>query len=328
MALGVPLLGYFVASYFASSCVGAMLACRRFHSTIFYNFDPSTLLSAALAKVCGVRPVVLQLEDIPVGWRSIFVRSDEVEVLRETTNGILFRVACAICDAVIMPTHRFANWLPQGKPYLVVPACNEVPLVPAGDRLADRLSFIFSGKLEAQHGIVALMDAIRLIRDAGMSDRCRFVICGRGPRTADMEAFHREIGDEEFLSFRGFVSDSEYVKLLEAADVGLALQDPAGLYGRTKTPSKAFEFISYGKVLVATDVGDLSQLSGSFVWMCRKVDAASIFHVVRSLILLSPGEIALRKRRALAYAQEFCSLESSGARMVGFIEGLRLDNII
>lgn len=327
-ALGIPLLGYAFSSIFTGLQTIRLIENRKPKIVIFYNFDPATLLSAVLAKARGVDALVLQLEDIPLGLKSFWVKSDEVGVMRETISYLLFHIGAALCEGVIMPTGRFAASIPCNKPFLVNAACNEISLLDYKRTSDNKLTFIFAGKLEAEHGIVALMGAIRLVAKNGLRNRCRFFICGRGPRTSDIQSFHREINDEDFVSFRGFVSDHEYLDLLNKSDVGLALQDPAGLYGRSKTPSKAYEFISHGKILVATDVGDLSKLPRDFVLLCPKVDESMIFNNIKDLLSFRYEQIVERKIRALDYAQGHCSFSAAGKRMDSFISGLNRHCVI
>ena len=56
------------------------------------------------------------------------------------------------------------------------------------------------------------------------------------------------------------MTDNHYHELLNEADIGLALQMPSGIFSQTRTPSKAYEFLASGKLVIAMRVGDLDEL--------------------------------------------------------------------
>jgi glycosyltransferase involved in cell wall biosynthesis len=189
-------------------------------------------------------------------------------------------------------------------------------------RLAGPMRVIFSGKLEDQHGIAALLGAIQLLDEHKIVERFRFDVCGRGPRSRDLEAYAAN-ARPELVRFHGFTSDADYRELLDQADVGLALQDPEGFYGTTKTPSKAFEFICHGKILVASDVGDLSKLPREFCHLCKPVCAYALFEILRNLATMDDAAIVQARRSASEHALIHYSQEVAGRNLVAFFDRLR-----
>lgn len=153
--------------------------------------------------------------------------------------------------AEVMQIYNVPDWKCDAVPNGVVPQAYRALVDPAEVKQACGMDpgdplILFIGRLAYQKGPDLLVDAVNL---AGIRlSNSKVVMAGDGVMRAALESNASHLP----VQFRGYVSDSEYVRLLNAADMVVipSRNEPFGLV--------LLEAWSAGKCVVATDVGGLS----------------------------------------------------------------------
>jgi len=224
---------------------------ERPDATIAYNYSFLYVLIGVWSLILGIRFVV-DIEDItelvpdrsPVG----------LENLKRRTQILAMHWTLKIASAVIVPARSFAARLGLTDRFAVIDY--SMTKVAERPRFTDeRVNVLFCGPYAQAHGYTLLLGTLERLRDRGALDRFRIHFTGNVP---DPTVLARATGDrfDACVVLHGFLSAIEYRSLLSEIDVGLSLQLSSGPFGRTNTPSKSFEFLAAGLLLVCTEVGD------------------------------------------------------------------------
>jgi glycosyltransferase involved in cell wall biosynthesis len=266
-AVSIPVIGFLLEPLFLACWMFMRCIRNRPAGVMVYNATFATVAAVGIARLFGVR-VVYEVEDVPsLKAISSGAGSERPRLLQHLSWMIASKVQRPLSHALIAPSRRFLTTLgiSSGRAHVrVVSGCMDVQVTEpkCAELLRARrpLRVLFSGKLEAEHGFKLLLDTISLLLTRPeCSGKFEFHICGTFNRDhSNRAAFN--IPRHPAVFFHGFVSDDRYRELLECADVGLALQKSSGIYCNSRTPSKAYEFLASGKLLIATSVGDLTDL--------------------------------------------------------------------
>jgi len=297
-------------------------------SLFVYNFNLGQLIVMCLARFVWRIPVILDVEDVAVPRLSDWSRRSETRPVQQLSLWFSMLIATRICDGAIAPTRRFLRVLRDRTPRLLVTGCSKVaaPGNRAGRRAHGKpLRVFLSGKLSPEHGIEVFLEAFALItNDAAWRDRLEFHVCGF-PGSARVTADLCAAADKG-LVYHGEVGNDEYQDLLARADVCLVLQDPQGRYGDLKTPSKAYEYLSAGKAVIATRIGDLEELPGDVITLCDlRVDALrdALIEFART-----PDRSLVQGDAAKRYACSTFGYEAVGRALSEFVRLLRSPSAI
>lgn len=116
----------------------------------------------------------------------------------------------------------------------------------------------FVGTFGPWHGVLALADAIALTpKNAGI----HFLLIGDGSLRAEVENKLRASGDLDRVTFAGIVSHHRVATFLDACDILVSphvpLADGSEFFG---SPTKLFEYMSAGKAIVASRLGQIGDV--------------------------------------------------------------------
>jgi glycosyltransferase involved in cell wall biosynthesis len=114
----------------------------------------------------------------------------------------------------------------------------------------------FVGTLKPWHGVSTLVEAFHLIYE--QDDSARLLIVGDGPERSNLEADVDRRGLSKAVWFRGAVDHTEIPGLVATMDVAAAPYPR--LPGFYFSPLKLFEYMAAGKAVVASRIGQVSDL--------------------------------------------------------------------
>jgi len=256
-AVGVPIVGALFEILLFPLWTFQLLHRVRFAGVVMYNYSPSLVIVAAALRVLGV-PFIAQIEDVAMPSKSDWRVSSETRPVHQIMHWLCMKLVTALSSGLIVPSRRFLPFLPQKKPWLVLPGCvadSEWSRADSGD-LRGRIRVLFAGKYEREHGMDLLVAAITLLRTSGIAGRYVFDCCGTATYPLELQSLGASNGTPE-VRLHGLLSDAQYRALLSEVDVALVLQKSDGRHAKLKSPSKAYEFLAAGKLVIATDVGDI-----------------------------------------------------------------------
>jgi glycosyltransferase involved in cell wall biosynthesis len=321
-ALGVPLLGFVTEPLFLLAWLFTRFAFHRPSAMLVYNATVASALAVMMAALFRI-PVIYEVEDVPTWTVATGAKAAEKPRLFQNLSWLLAaKVQRPLCSRVLVPSRKFLNALNLENAdglAVVISGCMDAEASAARieNYASDRrpLKVLFAGKLEAEHGYDLLLGAIDELRreDESLSG-FEFHICGL-PRKED-----KQFQPPRYLNvfYHGFVTDSQYKKLLADCDVGLALQKSAGLFQQTRTPSKAYEFLASGKLLIATNVGDLGDLFPHSAICLDSETAAQLAALLRN-IARSPANFVRVAQNGLDLAKQQFSFQAVGRTLAAIV---------
>lgn len=92
---------------------------------------------------------------------------------------------------------------------------------------ADSINIISTRSLKAEYNLIALIDALGLLRDEGVN--FRLTLAGDGPQREELTAMVARLGLKEQIRFAGFVSNDELPALLAQHNMYVSMVDSDGV---------------------------------------------------------------------------------------------------
>ncbi len=319
--VGLPLVGTLLEPLFLITTTCSLMRARSVSAVIIYNFSPSLVLIALLARHWWRVPIVHNIEDVSVARMSDWQSSTEVRPVQQIVFAFCMRIIARLSSKFVIPTRQFEWVIPPGRPCQVVSGCISVETQDLAERSPDEtgiMRVLYAGKVEFEHGIDVFCAAIRLLNESpGLAEKIQFEISGTGSKSDWLQDQLSEMNAAN-VTRHGFVSDAEYAEILQRADACVALQDPHGRYGTNKTPSKVYEFLGQGKVVIATRVGDLDRLPDDVIVICDPASPETLRDAIADLA--ADGARRFRRARsAWTYARENFDDSVVGPKLREFI---------
>ncbi len=320
-ALGIPILGYFLEGVFIIRTLIQLAKIRQFKIVILYDFPPSYILASIYLRLKKIK-IIHNVEDISAPSISDWHVGSENNPLKQIVAWVSMLAISSFSNAILIPTRRFLQFLPSKKPYLVVTGCAGLQDLKFGNcRKIPPVNLLLSGALDDEHGISITLEAITILYNHfSMSNTFHLNICGGGRKQNIIQDYI--LKHPAFpITFHGFVSSYEYRVLLSDSDICLALQHPQGRHSELLTPSKAYELIAAGKVVISTDVGDLKDLPPHVVTILRNWDSHDLASILRDFID-NPLYILNQGKVAKDFANQHFSYKSVGLKITNWIHSI------
>lgn len=114
----------------------------------------------------------------------------------------------------------------------------------------------FTGSLKMWHGVDTLMAAFRAFR--AQEPRAHLLICGDGPKRGWIDGFIAGAGLQEAVTMAGWVDHEDLPALISRMDVATAPYPASDAH--YFSPLKLYEYLAMGIPVVASDIGQTSEL--------------------------------------------------------------------
>lgn len=314
-AMGFPFLGVLLEPLFLILAARALfLRGGGITGAMVYNFSPGLVVVALFLAVFRGVPIHADLEDLSVPRASDWAPGSAARPFQQLVYWGCMKAILRVAESVVVPTRRFLEAVPPGKPALVVTGCLEDSelCTPGAERPPGPVRVLMAGELDRENGFDVFREtASRWRRDAASSGAIEFFACGHGGVAPGAEGDVKVLGALEQDAFR---------RLLSSVDVCVALQRPDGRWNGLKTPSKVFEFLGAGKVVVTTDTGDFDEIAGPHLLVCESCDPGSLSARLREIVADTEGMME-RRRSAAQCARERFSAQAVGFRLSRFLVG-------
>jgi glycosyltransferase involved in cell wall biosynthesis len=164
-------------------------------------------------------------------------------------------------DKLIAVSHGVADWLlasgvSADRIQVIGNGVDVGRFKPAERTGSDPFTVGFVGTLKPWHGLPALVEAARLVREAGVP--LRLLIVGDGPERDPISVELAAAGLDACTEFTGAVPSERIPALIQRMDVALAPY-PA-LPDFYFSPLKIAEYMATGVAVVASRIGDIGRL--------------------------------------------------------------------
>jgi glycosyltransferase involved in cell wall biosynthesis len=311
-AVVIPFVGALLEPLLFPIWMLLFLRRSRFDGAIIYNYSPSFALISILLRCLGI-PFVAQVEDITQPKFSDWRIGNESRPVQQLVLWFCMKTVAGLSSGLIVPSKRFQFFLPEKKPCLVLGGCvtdsewgEDRPI-----RLQIPIRVLFAGRYLTDDGLDLLIAAIKLLRsEKQYAEHFVFDCCGTKDYPNELRLLSTA-KEDPVIRLHGLLSDDEYRSLLAETDVALVLQKVQGRHANLRSPSKAYEFLAGGKLVITTDVGDFALLSGECLIMLQHESAEEL---VRILVDITENP---KKYEKIAIAARTFSRRESSSRAVG-----------
>jgi glycosyltransferase involved in cell wall biosynthesis len=283
--IGLPFIGVIYEQFVVLLTIWKLSKEISVNSIIVYCYYPSSVLSSLFSKYFLGIKIIEDLEDICIPKLSDWKRSTEANPVQQLVGWFLMKVVVNIADAIIIPTSKFFQFLKHKNKVELISGCIEVPDYSANyhHNEKDKVNVLFSGALEDENGIPLLVDFFKKIDiDLKLSQKFIFHISGHGSKEVWLKNEVVNLKNVQ-INFHGFLNEKNYINLLANVSVALVLQNPMGRYSEYKTPSKGYEYISNGKVVVVSEIGDFAQLPEDVVILLKSYNADDLLDIFEKM---------------------------------------------
>lgn len=209
------------------------------------------------------------------------------------------------CAGVVVLGERWRQRVIQIAPEAVIyPLPNTVLIPPcSSQQQVHRVTFLYLGVLVERKGVMDLLTAVAQLRreEAFDGSNAHFVIGGSGEceHEQQLRRYAAEHELEDMVTFTGWLSPQHKEQQLLSSQVLVLPSYNEGL------PVAVLEGISYGLAVVATDVGDVSQVvhDGENGFLFAPGDIEALKRCLRALMQSSLRERMGAKSREMARQQ-------------------------
>ncbi|MGW8267266.1 MAG: glycosyltransferase family 4 protein [Longimicrobiales bacterium] len=182
----------------------------------------------------------------------------------------------------------------------------------SGVALADRPTLLYLGRLKRYKRVDLILRAVARLREE--VDGIRLLIAGRGDHEGSLRALAERLGLGETVSFLGYVSEEEKVRLFRSSWVHV-LTSPKEGWGIS-----ALEAAACGTPTVASDSPGLRDvvLDGKTGTLVRHGDVGALAEALVGILRSPPTRLSMA-REARSFAEGF-SWEGSARQMLEIME--------
>ena len=285
--------------YSTFSIIGRLFYYHRqgeLSTAIIYNFSPELLIVTIVLKLFIGAEIINNIEDVSVPMLTDWKRDTEARPVQQIVFYFCMKAIAYMADGFIVPTKKFVEYLPvSNKPVSLVTGCSNV-MDNITFETSDPVQVLFSGKIEFEHGIDLLINALSRL-DKKHSNNLIVNICGAGPKEYWLR-HELQNKDLNFVSFKGFVTDDEYKSLLEKSDICLVLQNPDGRFGNLKIPSKFYEYYTDGKCIISSKSINFEELPEDSYFVCEEYTPENLLFLLEKIL---PNHDLIKRTKMAAY---------------------------
>lgn len=313
-SIGLPVLGSIIAP--AILIISWITTLRRHCSPkfiIIYNFSIALAMFAFFARILRIK-IIHNVEDVSIPLVSDLLPKSDASLMQGIPFFLSMKFISALSIASIIPSARFRRFLCT-KRDLVISGCVERSTKAMEEKRSLPLRILYAGKIELEFGASVVVEAIERLAEKYGQDSFELIVCGE--ESLCHKWFRNKVSGLPVIT-KGFLSRNEFEEVLRNADVCLVLQNEAGRYNSLKIPSKLFEYISNGKVVIASPLEEIIYLPNEFV-ITTDFNGDCLAKCIEKLIL-EYEKIVVRKAAAYRYGMNEWGLDTSAKRFLAFFK--------
>lgn len=245
---------------------------------IFYNYKPEVAWAALLAKVILKIPIIIEFED---GYRNV----PDISRIKRYILNYTEKIIKPKVDGAILVTSKIEKDYRDIPSVIVRGVSNESLLKSQKSKKGnDTIKIMYSGGIDEERGIKVLLESLKYTQN-----EFELIISGRGTLEGLVKC-----NDDKRINYVGFIEYSDMIDYMLNSDILLNVQLSNHSFGDVSFPSKIFEYISTGNLIVSSDVSDIREFcQGAFyiysndcpISLAKKIDEAikdikndNIFH--------------------------------------------------
>lgn len=237
----------------------AALAAEPF-DLVYERYSLWSFAAMECARDCGV-PGVLEVNAPLIDEQATYRGGVDRAVAEQVATRAFTAASLIITVSNELALYAEQRAAATGVPVHVVPnAVNPrrfpIDVSPTLSNGAGRFTIGFLGSMKPWHGLPALIEAFTSLHERAAE--ARLLLVGDGPERRSIEAALEARGVSAAVTFTGAVAPSEVPGLLASMDVAVAPYPHLPLF--YFSPLKVYEYMAAGLPIVASRVGQLSEL--------------------------------------------------------------------
>ena len=296
-ALSIPYLSIFYEQLSIIYIFLKLFKKYKLNIIILYCYYPSTIFVGLIAKLLNIK-IIEDLQDIVKPKLSDFWKNSILFGFQQYFGMLLMTIVLLISNIILVPSNRFIRQKYKKK-YLKVDGCinfNEIDICPSYDA---KLKVLYSGLINEENGRNLFLETLYIL-DKKINFEIEFHITGI---IEDEENFISKLKEFTNLTIyvHGFLSVEKFKLLLKSINICLVLQDPYGRNRNAKTPSKGFEYLSNGKAVICSLIGDFPEIPNDCIIFLENYDKQALANILLNVPKIDINKIMVN---AAKYSKE------------------------
>ena len=263
---------------------------------LFYNFKPEVALAAFRAKRKLKIPIYVEYEDgysdLPKSLKTFLLRATERIIKPYVDKAVVvnhisqkeFNVPCVTVRGVV--DEMFWE------------KCKRYE-----KKRNNKVRILYSGGLDEKRGIKVFLDSLEYL-----DIECEVWVTGSGKI---------DVHDDR-VKFWGFLEYSKVHELMIQADILVQCQLTSSLFANQSFPSKIFEYIPTGNVIVSSDLEDVRAFAGDAFIFYENDDSKLLAKAIKKAAMIIGDKTNKEKLEKLTYDN---LPKSVGKRLITLFEG-------
>ena len=136
-------------------------------------------------------------------------------------------------------------------PMCLLPNSTPISVTEGRKKLNDTLQILYAGTYAAKEGVTFLIEGVK--QAVGNGCKCKLLLLGKAP-----QSLREKYCKDDFIEFKGFVSDDELNQLQLESDV-LAMVRTNSIFANYGFPFKLSEYLATGNIVLSTKVSDVEK---------------------------------------------------------------------
>lgn len=296
-ALSIPYLSIFFEPISVSILFIKLYQKYRFEIVFIYCYYPSTILVGLIGRILRLK-IVEDLQDIVRPKFSDFKNNGILFAAQQTIGYILMQISLVVSDVILIPTNKFKKALFSNK-YLKIDGCFDSNVIAPHFYEIDKINILYSGLINEENGRNLFLNTLNNLNNLPKCN-IEFHVSGSVENEEDFKVKLKSFSNLT-IKYYGYLDNLKYIELLKSIDVCLVLQNPCGRNSFAKTPSKGFEYMYNGKVVICSNVGDFSEIPDDCILHLIDYDCGALANIILKLPTLDLNVI---KFRAVSFAAQ------------------------
>lgn len=235
---------------------------RNKDSILLYNFNYINLFTLYLARKNKVKSfLILADHDDSKSQKNILKRA----IIK------LYELNIKKFDGVIFLSENLSNRI-KSKNKIVIEGGIQVekynklkyPMI-----YNDTIRVMYSGSLETVSGIDMYLESIKKIKNKNIE----FIFTGKGPL---VELIEKQSLRDNRIKYKGMVSEEEYYKLLEEANILINSKNMNLPENINNFPSKVLEYLASGRIIISTEFSGKERFEENIIFTKSTYDSLAV----------------------------------------------------
>lgn len=305
--INVKLLRYLFISIYSFYISFIYCSKKNNNKQIFVaaNFLPVALPAMIIAKIFKV-PITCMFCDLIED-----LYSDNISIFRKFYKRFTQYINC-FYDSFVFVTEQMNHRVnKKNKKYIVIEGIfndSELEYIPQKKENV----FIYSGSLIKKYGVDTAIKAFKLAN----LDNYELHIYGDGEYKKEML---EEIKDFPNIKYCGLLNRKELYKRLIKSKFLLNLRNPNDDFTLYSFPSKLFEYLSSGSVVLSTKLKGIPEEYYNYMIVCDTINIKQIAEKMRKLTKMNDFEYSNIGTKGRTFVIENKNSEIQGKKLYGFL---------